>query len=141
MYDFGLINKLRALCLLCPYLNYEGEKIIMAELFVKTEDKFIRIDIKSIRYIEAFDNYVQIYASKKNYKVLTSLKCLEEKLPAHQFCRIHKSYMVSIPHIVSFDNIEVELGDITLPLGRNYKDHLKQHILLITRAVNQNEQD
>jgi DNA-binding LytR/AlgR family response regulator len=127
------------LCLLCPFLNYEGEKMNMAELFVKSEDKFIRIDSKSIRYIEAFDNYVQIYNSTKNYKVLTSLKCLEEKLPVHQFCRIHKSFMVSIPHIVSFDNIEVELGDITLPLGRNYKDHLKQHILLITRGLSQEE--
>jgi DNA-binding LytR/AlgR family response regulator len=46
---------------------------------------------------------------------------MEEKLPADKFMRIHKSYIVSIDRISSYNAESVTVGAFPLPVGRNYK--------------------
>jgi DNA-binding LytR/AlgR family response regulator len=46
---------------------------------------------------------------------------MEEKLPENKFVRIHKSYIVSVDKIVSYNNEEVNVQSFSLPIGRNYK--------------------
>ncbi len=62
-----------------------------ASLFVKTEHRLQRIDIPSILYIEARQNYVVIVTPEAQIMSLQSIKSMEEKLPASTFMRIHKS--------------------------------------------------
>jgi len=43
------------------------------------------------------------------------MKQLEEHLPADLFCRVHRSYIVSIDHVMAFDNTTVYLKDVEVP--------------------------
>jgi DNA-binding LytR/AlgR family response regulator len=47
---------------------------------------------------------------------------IEGILPAGQFMRVHKSYVVAIGHIKSIYGNSVDTGKITLPIGLNYKE-------------------
>jgi DNA-binding LytR/AlgR family response regulator len=59
---------------------------------------------------------------KRRITALASLKELEDMLPSEMFIRIHKSFIVSIHHINSLDGNIVEVNDVKLPVGRNYKN-------------------
>lgn len=94
-------------------------------IFVKSDYKIVRIDINSIRYIEAMSEYLRICCDDrpKPVIVLLSMKKIEEFLPANTFMRIHRSFIVNLKKIseVKKNHIVIE-DDISLPIGDNYKD-------------------
>lgn len=88
---------------------------------LKSGSETFHVKIDDIKYIEGLGNYVNVYLSEKKITTYISLKEFMEKLPAERFIRIHKSYIVSINQIKSFENYQVKLDDRTLPIGKNYR--------------------
>ncbi len=99
-------------------------------LFIKSEYKIIRIDLKAIKYIEGMSEYVRIHReNNKPVMTLLSLKLLEEHLPGDQFMRVHKSYIVNLQKIAEIDNNFIVCSDAkTIPVSRLYKDKLQEYI-------------
>ncbi|TAN16975.1 MAG: LytTR family transcriptional regulator [Chitinophagaceae bacterium] len=50
-----------------------------------------------------------------------SISSLEKLLSPHRFIRIHRSYIVTIGKIDSFNPTHVSIGDFQIPIGRLYK--------------------
>jgi len=91
-------------------------------IYVKENKKVIKIYLSEIKYIEGLSEYVQIYTDKRKVIVKTSLTQMEEKLPAEQFLRIHKSYIISVNKIEAFTANTIEIQSKELPIGRSYKN-------------------
>ncbi len=89
---------------------------------IKSGVETFQVKIDDIRYIEGLGNYIIVYLSDRKITTYISLKDFLEKLPEKQFVRIHKSYIVSILHIKSFETHQVKLHDKTIPIGKNYKE-------------------
>ncbi|MEM9680590.1 MAG: LytTR family DNA-binding domain-containing protein [Bacteroidota bacterium] len=90
------------------------------DIFVKSDKKIVKVNLKAISYIEAYGNYIKIYTDQM---ILTpqTLSDFLEKLP-HQFLRIHKSYIINFDHLKLIDGNQVILqGEIKLPIGKSYK--------------------
>jgi two-component system, LytTR family, response regulator len=90
-------------------------------LFLKNNAKCLKIFLDDLRYIEAADKYVRFVTVQKTIMVLGCLSRVETKLPTDQFCRIHRSYIVSFRHTDEFTNETVLIGDLNLPLAKQYK--------------------
>lgn len=99
--------------------------------FIRCDGKFTRVDTREIRYLESLANYVKIVTTAKTYLVLMSLRQLEEELPAGEFCRVHRSYIVSLSHIQSFDQDLVYLGEVTIPINPQYKQALQAKVKVL----------
>jgi two-component system, LytTR family, response regulator len=99
-------------------------------IFVKTEmkGKLIKINLADIDYIEGMKNYVAIYCNGKKTMVYTSMKEIEEKLPAKRFLRVHKSYIISIAKISGIEGNMVRLSGVTadIMIGDSYKPELME---------------
>jgi two-component system response regulator LytT len=104
-------------------------------LFIKIDKKFIKINCADIHYIEAVKNYVRIITCSKNYILLASMHHVEELLPDEEFCRIHRSFIISLEHIASFDANFVYLDDKKIPISRQYKNVIQEHIVVLTGSV------
>ncbi len=81
----------------------------------------VRIPYVSIIYIESLADYIKVHTSNKNE--ITSkekISSLEEKLP-DSFVRIHRSFIVNTSTITRFSSTEIEVGGISLNIGRSYK--------------------
>ena len=93
-------------------------------LLVKADYKTIKIEYSNITYIEGLKDYVKIFINKELKPIITHLniKMIADKLPAEQFVRVHKSYIVSIPKINSVTKNRIVIGDKWIPVGENYKD-------------------
>ena len=94
-------------------------------IFVKSDYKIVRIDIEHICYIEAMSEYLRISCDDKEKPVivLLSMKRIEEHLPSSTFMRIHRSFIINLNKIIEVKKSHVVLeGDISMPIGDNYKD-------------------
>jgi len=91
-------------------------------LLARGNRKIYKINIDQISIIESVKDYVQIYTQDKSIVVKQLISELEEKLPADQFVRIHRSYIVSLRYIDSFTTSTVEIGTRELPIGRMYRN-------------------
>lgn len=91
-------------------------------IYVKENKKVMKVYLSEIRYIEGLSEYVQIYTDKRKIITKTSMTLMEVKLPADNFLRIHKSYIVAISRIEAFTTNTIEIQGKELPIGRNYKN-------------------
>jgi DNA-binding LytR/AlgR family response regulator len=101
-------------------------------IFVKTEakGKLLKIELSEIDYIEAMNNYVAIYRGGKKTLVYTTMKELENKLPATQFIRVQKSYIVPVAKIIGIEGNKLLLKHIEadIVIGESYKSKLMEII-------------
>ncbi|NCD70815.1 LytR/AlgR family response regulator transcription factor [Mucilaginibacter agri] len=93
-------------------------------LFIKVEYQLVRVALSDILYIEGLKDYVKIWlaSAPKPLLSLTSLKALEERLPARRFMRVHRSFIVSLDQINSVTRNTLHIGDINISVGEQYKD-------------------
>ena len=100
-------------------------------IFVKSDYKIVRIAIEHISYIEAMSEYLRISCDDKERPivVLLSMKKIEEHLPSSMFMRIHRSFIINLQKIseIKKNHVVIE-GDISLPIGDNYKDAFMNYL-------------
>ena len=100
-------------------------------IFVKSDYKIVRIDIKSIRYVEAMSEYLRIACDDRDKPVivLLSMKKIEDFLPSGRFMRIHRSYIINLNKISEVKKNHVILNDGTsMPIGDNYKEPFMNYL-------------
>lgn len=91
-------------------------------LMVHSEHKHRKIFLKDIIYIESLKEYVRYHTTQGKIIELNSMKRLEADLPNQQFIRIHRSYIVALPQIQSYQNGNIILKlPLELPIGKTYK--------------------
>lgn len=99
-------------------------------LFLKVEYQLVRIALSDILYIEGLKDYVKVHLESETKPILslTSLKALEEKLPARKFMRIHRSYIVALDKITAVSRNKVQLGETNIAVSDQYKETFNQFL-------------
>lgn len=111
-------------------------------MFLKTEYKVVRILAHDILYVEGMSEYLRIHFASdgeavgtvathqsKPVVVLFSMKKMEERLPAQDFMRIHKSYIINLHHIAEIQKNSVVLDDgKEIPIGDSYREKLNDYV-------------
>lgn len=102
-------------------------------IFVKSNAKMVKIRTKDVIFVEALKDYVIINTVDARYTVLSTMKNIEEKLPAKDFIRVHRSYIVLIDKIASIDHSVINMEGTTkeIPVGGSYKDELSARLNML----------
>ena len=98
--------------------------------FVNVEYSLVRITIPDITHIESMKDYVKIYLTTAKRPTLTksTLKGIEEKLPAQNFMRVHKSYIVCLDKIESIRNHQIHIGEHEIPVSESNMEELLRQL-------------
>ncbi len=99
-------------------------------LFLKVEYQLVRIALDDIMYIEGLKDYVKVHLKgvEKAVLSLTSLKALEEKLPAKRFMRVHRSFIVSLDKVTTMTKNSLQIGKMNIAIGDQYKEAFGQFL-------------
>jgi DNA-binding LytR/AlgR family response regulator len=124
--------------------NDTAESLYMGgrnEIFIKQDHKLQRVNTAEIRYVEALGDYVNIYAERERHTVYSTMKELETKLPAREFARVHRKYIVRLDRIsaIEGDSVVVDTGRpserngglLPVPIGSSYKAALLNRLNLV----------
>jgi len=90
-------------------------------LYFRADRKMVKVFFNDILFIEALKDYIKIVTSGKTIITKYVLTTLAELLPANEFLRIHKSFIVAINKIESFNADTIQIARHELPIGRLYK--------------------
>ena len=95
-------------------------------LYFRSDRKMVKVLFDDILYIEGLRDYIRIFTSTRSIVTKHLLASLEEMLPSDSFLRIHRSYIVSVNKIDSFNGDMIEIAKKELPIGRMYKNDVNK---------------
>ncbi|TYZ14345.1 response regulator transcription factor [Hymenobacter lutimineralis] len=98
--------------------------VLLGGVFVREGNRLLKVPFRQLLVAEADHSYLHLHTEGRKHTVRSSLRELEEKLPARQFVRIHRSYLVQISRISAYDYHTVTVGPHVLPLGRAYREEV-----------------
>lgn len=114
------------------------ETIINYGIKKEKKEEYISFNLRNYIYRVKLDEIIYLESSYRKIKVVTTkeeinlpnytLNKLLDELP-NNFIRCHRSYIVNANHISRIDKVDnsIELAhiDISIPVGRKYKDNLR----------------
>jgi DNA-binding LytR/AlgR family response regulator len=103
-------------------LSIPPEEPAVEYIFVKTEHRIQKVNLKEVLYIESLQNYIVLHTAKEKIMSLQTLKKTEEQLPKKEFVRVHKSFVVALRHISFVERSRIAIADIIIPVGETYRD-------------------
>jgi len=101
------------------------------DLFVNIDRRLIKIEYAGILYIESKGDYIRINTEKKNFTVHSTIKKIQEKLPADLFFQVHRSYIINIKKIVDIEDNSVLIEKNVIPISRANRDELMNRLNLL----------
>ncbi len=98
-------------------------------LFVKCDEAYERILYADILFIESADNFVYIHTLQKKYMVWLTLKHVLEQLPADQFIKVHRSFVIAINKVEQIKHNHLLFGDHEIPVSKQHKNEVMRKVL------------
>lgn len=99
-------------------------------IFIKTDSRYIRVNLKDIRYIKGYGEYLQVYTTYENSPLITlsSFAAILEKLPEN-FLQVHRSFIVNMEQVERVERARIVIDSETLiPISESYKDRFNNYL-------------
>jgi len=90
-------------------------------IYFRSDRKMIKVALNDILYIESIKDYIKVITTSATVITKQSISAVEEMLPKEKFIRIHRSYIVSVNKIESYNHELVWIAKQELPISRTYR--------------------
>jgi DNA-binding LytR/AlgR family response regulator len=97
--------------------------------FVRCDSKFEKVFFRDVVYVEALQNYTVIHVPGRKLITYITLSSLENQLPKDEFLKVHKSFLISVPHVKAIEGHEIIVDNGRIPISRNLRDQVVHQIL------------
>ena len=94
--------------------------------FFNVNKTMVKVFYDEILYIESLKDYSKIVTTEEHIVTRGQIGEMETLLQGHNFLRIHRSYLVNVANIKTFSATDINVGKQDLPIGRSYKEMVKQ---------------
>ena len=102
--------------------------------FFKVDGALRKVEFVDILFVEGMKDYVMVFLASQKQPLVThvTMKGMEEMLPAGQFMRIHRSFIVALDKVASVSGTgDVKVGDRLLHVSDAYREafdaYLREH--------------
>ncbi len=100
-------------------------------IFFRDSNIIRRLKLEDILFAEAMGDYVKLYTSHKFFAIHTTLKAVEERLPASRFVRVHRSYIVALGKIDTIQDGALVIGGKPVPVADTYRAALTKRMNIL----------
>ena len=120
---FDYARFLKAVYKAKEYLEFLSSKDLeLSSIFVKVNYELMKINLRDVDLIEALDDYIKIHIKPQPVLTLMTLKGIQEKLPAREFIRVHRSYIIPVNKIEKFNRQKITVAGKEVPVGSSYSN-------------------
>jgi DNA-binding LytR/AlgR family response regulator len=100
-----------------------------AYFFVKVGGKYEKILFRELLFVEAADNYVFLHTIGKKWMVYDTLKNMEALLPAGDFMKVHKSFIVALNKVSTVEGNMLVVERTRIPVSRGLKEEVLRRVV------------
>ena len=104
---------------------------VESDFYVNIDRRLIKIDPASVYLVEAKGDYIHIKTEDQNYRVHSTLKKIEDKLPPSMFLKIHRSYIINLKKIIDIEDNSVLIERDVIPISRSKRPELMRRLDLL----------
>lgn len=104
--------------------HYASPFIQSDSIYIRRNERMIKILISDIYYFEADRNYCKIFSKNKECLLVMTLKEINDKLPPEHFLRIHRSFIINLSHVDEVAGTHVVIGKKAIPLSKTLRSEL-----------------
>jgi DNA-binding LytR/AlgR family response regulator len=126
------VNKILQLNFQPSNKNLQGNESVSEHghpfLYLRADRKMVKILFDEILFIESLKDYIKIVTIHKTIVSRQSISSLENMLPKDTFLRIHRSYIIAINKIDSFNGETIDIAKNELPIGRLFKHDVSNQL-------------
>ena len=107
----------------------EDEQFIVNQcLFIRSNGKHKKLLSENILYVEASGSYIHIQTLTERFTLSQNLSHFQKRTPLPDFVRIHRSYVVNLNKVDSFEESYVFIQNKKLPMSDLYKKEFLSRI-------------
>ena len=112
------------------------EKLALVEeevsnfLSIRADRKLYQIKTSSIRYLQAYGDYVKVFTKEGMLLPKETLNQIQQRLPATAFIRVHRSFLVARSSIHYLEGNFLYLGEEKIPVGASYRQEVLKKLKL-----------
>ena len=100
-------------------------------LYLKENNVYHNVHADDVLFVEALGDYVTVNTKARKYTLLTTMKQIEQKLPEQKFARVHRSFIVNIDRVDTFDGGMMVIDKKLISIGKSYKQSVTSRLNLI----------
>jgi DNA-binding LytR/AlgR family response regulator len=101
-------------------------------LFVRKGNAHVKVRVEDILYVEALENYAQLVTTQGKFLAHITMRELETRLADPPFFRAHRSHLVNLDQVQSYEEGCVIFGRTdAVPVSRSAREALKRRLNLI----------
>ncbi len=100
-----------------------------AHIFVKTDRKYVRIDLNQLQYIESVGDYCIFKTEIGQFTVHATLKSVTERLDERKFVKVHRSFIINLDKIKDIEDYNLLIQDKVIPISRTHRALLMERIM------------
>jgi len=97
-------------------------------VFIKSGPQTYQVKVGDILYLEKDGNYITIHLKERNILIRENMGDIFDLVPATDFLRVHKSYVVAIKHIAMIEVHQLIINGEKIPIGSTYRDPLRSRL-------------
>lgn len=109
----------------------KGIQIIDDKVFIKHKNRYDRISVKDILYLEAFGNYTEIHTRQNMYVIVSQLGKIAQTFNEPYLFRCHRSFMVNLHAVESFDDSYLFFGEKAIPISKAQRSEFMSRLRII----------
>lgn len=91
-------------------------------IFLKVGHRIQKLDTADILFVEGMKDYLRIHTGEEKIMTLMNFAKLEALLPAKDFARVHRSFLVAIDKIEHIEKNRIRIADQVIPISDTYAD-------------------
>jgi len=91
-------------------------------ILVKSGVQTFPLKLTDILYVEASGNHVFFVTKERKIITLNTLQEVAKLLPPYLFYRVHKSFIIALPHVEVIESFQVRINGLDIPLGKTYRE-------------------
>jgi len=112
--------------------SVENEENRINTVFLKNVDRFDKVVVSEICFIESQKNYLLIHTNNMVYKHRATLKDFVEMLPKTDFVKTHRAFLINKDKITSVDksNHIINVLNCNIPVSKAFRSEVYQKINL-----------
>ena len=112
------------------YYHYvhQNQQTRPQHFFIRADYSLLKINLADVLFIESLDDYIKIHqVNQKPVVARMTMKAMLEKLPATDFIRVHRSFIVPIKRVESLRNKTLQVADKKIPVGNSYETEVLRY--------------
>jgi DNA-binding LytR/AlgR family response regulator len=102
-------------------------------LFIRSKGEMVKVLLKEILYAEADRNYCKVFTENGSYLLSVPLRNIEAQLPADQFIRVHRSFVVNLQKIDAISEYHeyLTIQSRQVPIARRAKEEVVKRLKMV----------